>query len=197
MKKRIMVVEDESIVRLDVSLMLEDAGYSVVAQAGDGESAVEQAFAHKPDLIIMDIKMPKLNGLKASQIISNKMNIPILLLTAYSQKEFINKAKESNIYGYLVKPITEASLIPAVEIALKQAERSDEFREKINSMELKIKSRKIIERAKGLLMDRQNLSEDIAFQKMRKISMDKQVPLENIAKRIILKYEAKESTPNK
>lgn len=197
MKKRIMVVEDESIVRLDVSLMLEDAGYSVVAQAGDGESAVEQAFAHKPDLIIMDIKMPKLNGLKASQIISNKMNIPILLLTAYSQKEFINKAKESNIYGYLVKPITEASLIPAVEIALKQAERSDEFREKINSMELKIKSRKIIERAKGLLMDRQNLSEDIAFQKMRKISMDKQVPLENIAKRIILKYEAKETTPNK
>lgn len=197
MKKRIMVVEDESIVRLDVSLMLEDAGYSVVAQAGDGESAVEQAFAHKPDLIIMDIKMPKLNGLKASQIISNKMNIPILLLTAYSQKEFINKAKESNIYGYLVKPITEASLIPAVEIALKQAERSDEFREKINTMELKIKSRKIIERAKGLLMDKQNLSEDIAFQKMRKISMDKQVPLENIAKRIILKYEAQQSTPNK
>jgi two-component system, response regulator PdtaR len=197
MKKRIMVVEDESIVRLDVSLMLEDAGYSVVAQAGDGESAVEQAFAHQPDLIIMDIKMPKLNGLKASQIISNKMNIPILLLTAYSQKEFINKAKESNIYGYLVKPITEASLIPAVEIALKQAERSEEFREKINSMELKIKSRKIIERAKGLLMDKQNLSEDIAFQKMRKISMDKQVPLENIAKRIISKYEAKESTPNK
>jgi two-component system, response regulator PdtaR len=190
MKKRIMVVEDESIVRLDVSLMLEDAGYSVVAQAGDGESAVEQAFAHKPDLIIMDIKMPKLNGLKASQIISNKMNIPILLLTAYSQKEFINKAKESNIYGYLVKPITEASLIPAVEIALKQAERSDEFREKINTMELKMKSRKIIERAKGLLMAKQNLSEDIAFQKMRKISMDKQVPLENIAKRIILKYEA-------
>lgn len=197
MKKRIMVVEDESIVRLDVSLMLEDAGYSVVAQAGDGESAVEQAFAHKPDLIIMDIKMPKLNGLKASQIISNKMNIPILLLTAYSQKEFINKAKESNIYGYLVKPITEASLIPAVEIALKQAERSDEFREKINTMELKIKSRKIIERAKGLLMDKQNLSEDIAFQKMRKISMDKQVPLENIAKRIILKYQAQQSTPNK
>lgn len=197
MKKRIMVVEDESIVRLDVSLMLEDAGYSVVAQAGDGESAVEQAFAHKPDLIIMDIKMPKLNGLKASQIISNKMNIPILLLTAYSQKEFINKAKESNIYGYLVKPITEASLIPAVEIALKQAERSDEFREKINTMELKIKSRKIIERAKGLLMDKQNLSEDLAFQKMRKISMDKQVPLENIAKRIILKYEAQQSTPNK
>jgi response regulator NasT len=192
-----MVVEDESIVRLDVSLMLEDAGYSVVAQAGDGELAVEQAFAHKPDLIIMDIKMPKLNGLKASQIISNKMNIPILLLTAYSQKEFINKAKESNIYGYLVKPITEGSLIPAVEIALKQAERSDEFREKINTMELKIKSRKIIERAKGLLMDKQNLSEDIAFQKMRKISMDKQVPLENIAKRIILKYEAKETTHNK
>lgn len=190
MKKRIMVVEDESIVRMDISLMLEDAGYRVVAQAGDGEKAVEQAFEQKPDLIIMDIKMPKLNGLKASEIISNRTGTPILLLTAYSQKEFVDKAKEANIFGYIVKPVTDSSLIPAVEIALKQAEQSSKFREKINQMENKLKSRKIIEKAKGILMRRMNLPEDAAFQKMRKISMDKQVPLEKIARRIIVKYEA-------
>src|SRR4051812_1471088 len=116
MKKRIIVVEDESIVRLDVSLMLKDAGYDVVAEAADGEKAIELAYSLKPDLMIMDIKMPKLNGLKASEIISNKFNIPILLLTAYSQKEYIEKAKKANILGYLVKPISEANLIPAVEI---------------------------------------------------------------------------------
>jgi two-component system, response regulator PdtaR len=190
MKKRIMVVEDESIVRMDISLMLEDAGYRVVAQAGDGEKAVEQAFEQKPDLIIMDIKMPKLNGLKASEIISKRTGTPILLLTAYSQKEFVDKAKEANIFGYIVKPVTDSSLIPAVEIALKQAEQSSKFREKINEMENKLKSRKIIEKAKGLLMSRMNIPEDDAFQKMRKISMDKQVPLENIARQIIVKYEA-------
>ncbi|MEH7563461.1 response regulator, partial [Priestia megaterium] len=103
MTKRIMIVEDESIVRLDLSMMLSDNGYEIVGEAGDGEKAVELAFALKPDLIIMDIKMPKLNGLKASEIISNKYNIPILLLTAYSQREFIDKAKKANIVGYLVK----------------------------------------------------------------------------------------------
>lgn len=107
MTKRIMIVEDESIVRLDLSMMLSDNGYEIVGEAGDGEKAVELAFALKPDLIIMDIKMPKLNGLKASEIISNKYNIPILLLTAYSQREFIDKAKKANIVGYLVKPIAE------------------------------------------------------------------------------------------
>ncbi|MEH7265335.1 response regulator, partial [Priestia megaterium] len=100
MTKRIMIVEDESIVRLDLSMMLSDNGYEIVGEAGDGEKAVELAFALKPDLIIMDIKMPKLNGLKASEIISNKYNIPILLLTAYSQREFIDKAKKANIVGY-------------------------------------------------------------------------------------------------
>ncbi|WP_210366978.1 response regulator [Bacillus sp. REN3] len=191
MKKRIMVVEDESIVRLDVSLMLEDAGYNVVAQAGDGEKAVEKAFELEPDLIIMDIKMPKLNGLKASEIISNRTNTPILLLTAYSQKEFVAKAKEANILGYLVKPVTEASLIPAVEIAMKQAENANAFREKIIKLDKKLQGRKMIEKAKGILMTRLNVSEDKAFQKMRKISMDKQLPLERIARKIIHKYEAK------
>jgi response regulator NasT len=190
MKKRIIVVEDESLVRLDVSMMLEDAGYEVIAQAGDGEKAVELAFSLKPDLIIMDIKMPKLNGLKASEIISKKMNTPILILTAYSQREYIDKAKQENIMGYLVKPITEANLIPAVEIALKQAENAQLYREQVENMNKQLMERKMIEKAKGILMQKYNLSEDAAYRKIQKISMNKQVTLENVAKQIIVKYNA-------
>jgi two-component system, response regulator PdtaR len=190
MKKRIIVVEDESIVRLDIAMMLEDAGFEVIAQVGDGEKAIELAFSLNPDLIIMDIKMPKLNGLKASEIISNRTTIPILLLTAYSQKEYIDKAKQSNIVGYLVKPISEANLIPAVEIAIQQAENAKAYREQVEIMNKQLAERKTIEKAKGIIMEKFNLPEDLAFKKMRKISMNKQVTLENVAKQIILKYNA-------
>jgi len=183
-----MIVEDESIVRLDISLMLKDAGYDVVAEAGDGEKAIELAYSLKPDLIIMDIKMPKLNGLKASEIISNKFNIPILLLTAYSQKEYIEKAKQANILGYLVKPIAETSLIPAVEIALKQAENTSYYKEKVEEINRELQNRKLIEKAKGIIMKQWNLPEDAAYNKMRNISMNKQLSLEKVAKYIILKF---------
>lgn len=188
MKKRIMVVEDESLVRLDVSYMLKDAGYEVIAEAADGEKAVELAFNLKPDLIIMDIKMPRLNGLKASEIISNKFNIPIILLTAYSQKEYIEKAKQANILGYLVKPISEANLIPAVEIALRQAENTNLYKQKVEEMNKELENRKLIEKAKGILMKQLNLPEETAYNKMRNISMKKQLPLEKVAKYILLKY---------
>ncbi|PLS17300.1 response regulator [Bacillus sp. M6-12] len=188
MTKRLMVVEDESIVRLDIVMMLKDAGYDVVAEAGDGEKAVELAYTLKPDLVIMDIKMPKLNGLKASEIISNKFHIPILLVTAYSQRDYIDKAKQANILGYLVKPISEASLIPAVEIALKQAENASAYKEKVDEMHMELKIRKLVEKAKGLLMKKLDLSEDAAYNRMRKLSMNKQVPLETVAKQIISKY---------
>lgn len=190
MKKRILVVEDESIVRLDIAMMLEDAGYEVAAQVEDGEKAIELAYTLQPDLIIMDIKMPKLNGLKASEIISKRLNTPILILTAYSQREYIDKAKQANIMGYLVKPISEANLIPAVEIALKQAEMANAFREQVTNMNRQLNERKVVEKAKGIIMEKFNLPEDAAFKKMRKISMNNQVTLENVARRIILKYNA-------
>jgi two-component system, response regulator PdtaR len=189
MKKRIMIVEDESIVRMDIAMMLEDAGYEVIAQVGDGEKAIEQAFLHTLDLIIMDIKMPKLNGLKASEIISKRSNIPIILLTAYSQREYIDKAKQANIMGYLVKPVNETNLIPAVEIALRQAENANEYRKRVEMMNKQLNDRKMIEKAKGIIMQKFNLKEDVAYKKMRKISMNKQVTMENVAKQIILKYK--------
>ncbi|RWR13557.1 response regulator [Siminovitchia fortis] len=115
MNKRIMVVEDESIVRLDIVEMLEDEGWDVVAAINNGEKAIELAEALEPDLIIMDIKMPKLDGIKASEIISKKLDVPILLLTAYTQDEVIKSRKIESISGYLVKPISENNLIPAVK----------------------------------------------------------------------------------
>ena len=191
MKKRIMLVEDESIVRLDIAMMLKDAGYEIIGEAGDGEKALELLHTLTPDLIIMDIKMPKLNGLKASEIITNKYNIPILLLTAYSQQEFIDKAKMSNILGYLVKPVSEQNLIPAVEIAFKQAENNALYKAKIDEMNDKLKNRKSIEKAKGLLMEKLSLSEDDAYKRIRKISMNKQVTIEKVAKQILIKYGSK------
>ena len=134
MSSRILIAEDQAILRMDLKEMLEEHGYQVVGEAADGEKAIELAYHLKPDLVIMDIKMPQLNGLKASQIISRSLNLPILILTAYSQKEFVEKAKESNIVGYIIKPISEVTLFPAVEIALAQAQRLRQYAKQIEQV---------------------------------------------------------------
>lgn len=189
MNPSILIVEDESILRMDLKEMIEEAGYRVIGEAGDGEKAIELAHQLKPDLIIMDIKMPRLNGLKASEIISKSLQLPILLLTAYSQRDFVQKAKQSNIVGYLVKPITEANVIPAIEIALAQAQRFSKYEQDIGSLNKKLEVRKLIEKAKGVLMSQQNLSEESAYQTMRKKSMKKQVSMEQMAHTIIMGQE--------
>ncbi|WP_240376764.1 ANTAR domain-containing response regulator [Bacillus piscicola] len=197
MKSRILVVEDESIVRLDVSMMLKDAGYEVIGEAGDGEEAVEFVHHTQPDLLIMDIKMPKLDGLKASRIINKRFDIPILLLTAYSQRDFIEKAKEANIVGYIIKPVSEDRLIPAVEIALHQGKVAAEHRKKLEEASYKLEERKLVEKAKGLLMKRFSYTEETAFKKMRKLSMDRQVSLEKVARQVLKKYSSDPSKVDK
>ncbi|MBD8136254.1 MULTISPECIES: ANTAR domain-containing response regulator [Peribacillus] len=185
MDKRILVVEDESIVLLDITIMLKDAGFDVVGHARNGEKAIELAHALQPDLVLMDIKMPKMNGLKASDVISNTFQIPVLLLTAFSQREYIDEAKRANIVGYLVKPITEANLIPAVEIALLQAANTKKYQERNAQLDETLTNRKVIEKAKGIIMKRKNVSEEIAYNKLRRLSMDKQLSMETVARRII------------
>ncbi|MCD1162549.1 ANTAR domain-containing response regulator [Peribacillus frigoritolerans] len=185
MVKRILVVEDESIVLLDITIMLKDAGFDVVGHARNGEKAIELAHALQPDLVLMDIKMPKMNGLKASDVISNTFQIPVLLLTAFSQREYIDEAKRANIVGYLVKPITEANLIPAVEIALLQAANTKKYQERNAQLDETLTNRKVIEKAKGIIMKRKNVTEEIAFNKLRRLSMDKQLSMETVARRII------------
>ena len=185
MVKRILVVEDESIVLLDITIMLKDAGFDVVGHARNGEKAIELAHALQPDLVLMDIKMPKMNGLKASDVISNTFQIPVLLLTAFSQRDYIDEAKRANIVGYLVKPITEANLIPAVEIALLQAANTKKYQERNAQLDETLTNRKVIEKAKGIIMKRKNVTEETAYIKLRRLSMDKQLSMETVARRII------------
>ncbi|WP_336823547.1 response regulator [Sporosarcina sp. USHLN248] len=189
MKKRILIAEDESIIRMDLKMTLEDHGYEVVAEAGDGDRAIELAFQHRPDLLLMDIKMPKINGLKASQIIGSQLDLPILIITAYSQREFIEQAQQDNIVGYLVKPISEVNLIPAVEVALHQADKAKRLKTDIRRAKEQVEKRKLVERAKGMLMDAEQLSEQDAFKKMRDDSMSRQMTMESVAKEIIESYE--------
>ena len=189
MKKKILIAEDESIIRMDIKLMLQDHGYEIVGEAGDGDRAIELAFLHKPDLILMDIKMPKINGLQASKIIANQLDLPILIITAYSQKEFVEKAQQDNIVGYLVKPVSEANLIPAVEIALHQSDKAKRLKQQVNVAQQEVEKRKIIERAKGLLMQAEKLTEQEAFKRLRESSMSSKMTMESVAKRIILQYK--------
>ncbi|MCM3717801.1 ANTAR domain-containing response regulator [Fictibacillus phosphorivorans] len=188
MKPRIIVIEDEAILRMDLKEILTDAGYEVIAEGDNGEKAIELAYQLNPDLMIMDIKMPKMDGLKASKIIKKQSKTPILMLTAFSQKEFVEEAKEANVLGYLVKPISEANLIPAVEIALSQAEKRAQYEDELLQKEQKMNARKQIERAKGVLMKVMKLNEQAAYEKMRKFSMKQQVSLERTAHAILKKY---------
>lgn len=150
MKKRILIAEDEPIIRMDLKMMLRHNGYEVVGEARDGDRAIELAFKLKPDLVLMDIEMPKINGLKASEVIGRQLDIPVLLITAYSQKEFIEKSRQDNIMGYLVKPVSEASLIPAMIIALQQTKRTQTLKHSLQLTHEKIQRRKDV-RAKGKL----------------------------------------------
>lgn len=185
MNKRILIAEDESIIRMDLKMTLQDHGYTVVAEAADGDRAIEMAFLHKPDLILMDVKMPKMDGLKASRIIGEQLDIPVLIITAYSQKEFVEKARQDNVVGYLVKPISEANLIPAVEIALHQAGKDRQLKENVRQAENEVRKRKIVERAKGILMESEGLTEQQAFKRMRDASMERQQTMESTAREII------------
>lgn len=185
MKGRIMVVDDESILRMDVKEMLLEAGYDVVAEANNGEMAIELAALHRPDLIVMDVKMPKMNGMKAARIIHRSFDIPIILLTAYTEEELIAEAKEAYIFGYLVKPITEKDLIPAMEVALGQARRVQTLLGSIKEMEKKMETRKQVEKAKGILMDVYQLNEERAYQTLRTYCMNTRKTMGEVAEYIL------------
>lgn len=186
-KARIMVVDDESVARMDICEMLEEAGYEVVAEAGNGEQAVEKAFLYKPDLILMDVKLPKMNGLKASRIIYEQRKIPIIALTAYSDPQFVEDAKNAGVMNYLVKPVTESDLIPSIEVTLAQSKRLLKLSHKISELEHDLELRKLVERAKGILAKNLSLSEQEAYQMMRDYSMNFHTQMESVARQIIAK----------
>ena len=187
---RILVAEDETIIRLDLRDLLVRSGFEVVAEARDGEEAVALAREHEPDLAIMDVKMPRLDGIEAARRILDERPIPIVMLTAYGQDELVSRAVEAGVFGYLVKPFREADLLPAIRTARARHEEMAEIREQAESLAEALAARKSIERAKGLLMEREGLSEQEAFARLRKASQVSGRPLRVIAEAVVATLES-------
>ena len=170
---RIVIADNESIIRMDLKEILQEAGHEVVGEAIDGYHAVELTRKYHPDLVIMDIKMPEMDGITASKIISDEGLAPVLLLTAFSQKEIVDRAKDSGVLAYLVKPIQESNLFPAMEIALSRWQEMQQLEEELDKVKGSLEMRKTLDRAKGILMDAYNLSESEAYRRIQQYSMAK------------------------
>ena len=182
---RILVAEDETIIRLDLKEMLVQAGFEVCAEARDGEEAVALARSEQPDLAIMDVKMPKVDGIEAARRILDERPIPIVMLTAYGQEELVSRAVEAGVFGYLVKPFREQDLLPAIAAARARHDELQAVREEAESLAEALAARKVIERAKGLLMEKEKLSEEDAFARLRKASQASGRPLKVIAEAVV------------
>ena len=187
-KLRIVIADDEPIIRLDLKNMLAALGYDVVAEAGDGAKAVEAARNLSPDLVILDIKMPNMDGIDAAKIISEEKIAPILFLTAYSDVDLVHRAKEAGVYSYLVKPFKEADLLPAIEIAMSRWEELQELDKHAKDLEDKLETRKAVDRAKGILMDQYGLKEQEAFRRIQVQSMNTRKSMREIAEAIIIAH---------
>ena len=185
---RVLVAEDETIIRLDLKDLLERSGFEVCAEARDGEEAVALARSERPDVAIMDVKMPKLDGIEAARRILDERPIPIVMLTAYGQDELVQRAAEAGVFGYLVKPFREQDLLPAIRTARARHEELAALREEAESLAEALAARKAIERAKGLLMAKENLSEQDAFERLRKASQISGRPLKVVAEALIATF---------
>ncbi len=189
-RTRIIVADDESIIRMDLKEMLTGLGYLVVGEVGDGRSAVNLARELKPDLIIMDIKMPDMDGIEAAEILTNERIAPVVLLTAFKQRDLIDRAKEAGVVGYLVKPFRESDITPAIEVALARFEEFRELEREVDNLKDALETRKLVDRAKGILMEREGLNEQESFRRIQKMSMNTRKPMKEIAEALILTYEA-------
>ncbi|HVN61971.1 MAG TPA: response regulator [Gaiellaceae bacterium] len=186
---RILIAEDETIIRLDLRDLLERAGFDVCAEAKDGEEAVALARASLPDLAIMDVKMPRLDGIEAARTILEERPIPIVMLTAYGQQELVSRAVEAGVFGYLVKPFRESDLLPAIATARARHEELAAVREEAESLSEALAARKAIERAKGILMAKEGLTEADAFARLRKASQVSGRPLRVVAEALLATFD--------
>lgn len=186
---RLVIADDESLIRMNLKETLVGLGYLVVGEAGDGVSAINLARELRPDLVMMDIKMPKLEGIQAAKILTQEKIAPVLLLTAYSDRELVERAREAGVVNYIVKPFRDAELLPAIEIALARYREFLEIEDQIQDLKETLDTRKLVERAKGILMDSQGLKEAEAFRKIQQLSMNTRKPMKEIAQAILLAHE--------
>lgn len=193
---RIIIADDESLIRLDLREMLTHLGYDVIGEAGDGKSAMDLARRLRPDLLIMDIKMPDLDGISAAEELTRERIAPVVLVTAYSDQGLVERAREAGVVGYVVKPFREAELMPVIELS---RARFDEFRtleREVGSLKDALETRKVIERAKGVLMETHGLRESEAFHRIRKTSMDARKSMKEVAEAILLAHDMDTSIGN-
>ncbi len=180
---RILVAEDEALIRMDLVEMLQEAGYTVVAQAANGEEAIALATEHQPDLAILDVKMPILDGISAAEKIISIA--PVLMLTAFSQRELVERARDAGVMAYVVKPFTIGDLVPAIEIAISRHTQMRSLAEEVADLHERLETRKIIDRAKGILMKALNLSEPEAFSWIQRAAMDRRLTMKEVAHAVI------------
>ncbi len=190
---RVLVAEDEAIIRMDVVATLAEAGLDVVAEAADGEEAVKLALELEPDVVVMDIKMPKLDGISAAEKITEK-KIPVVLLTAFSQADLVSRAAEAGALAYITKPFKPADLVPAIQLALARNEEIVALEQEILDLSERLETRKLMDRAKGLLMSKMKLSEPEAFRWIQKASMDRRLSMSQVAKAVIDQLGPKSSS---
>ena len=180
---RILVAEDEALIRMDLVEMLQEAGYEVIAQATNGEEAIALALEHQPDLAILDVKMPVLDGISAAEKII--ATAPVLMLTAFSQRELIDRARDAGVMAYVVKPFTIGDLVPAIEIAISRHTQMQSLAVEVADLHERLETRKIVDRAKGILMKALNLSEPEAFSWIQRAAMDRRLSMREVAQAVI------------
>jgi two-component system, response regulator PdtaR len=186
---RVLIAEDETIIRLDLAEMLARAGFHVCGEARDGVEAVELARSEQPDVAVLDVKMPRLDGIEAARRILDERPIPIVMLTAYGQEELVSRAVEAGVFGYLVKPFRETDLVPAIQTARARHEELAAARSEADSLTEALAARKAIERAKGLLMEKEGITEQVAFARLRRASQVSGRPLRVVAEALIATLE--------
>ena len=188
-RTRVIIADDESLIRMDLREMLTNLGYLVVGEVADGRSAVNQARELRPDVVVMDIKMPDMDGIEAAKVLTEERIAPVVLLSAYSQRELVERAREAGVVAYLVKPYREEELTPAIEVALARFAEFKDLQKQVTDLQLALETRKLVDRAKGILMDKQGLTEAEAFRKIQKMSMDNRKAMKDVAEAIILAHQ--------
>jgi AmiR/NasT family two-component response regulator len=191
--RRVVIGEDEALIRLDLKEMLEEEGFEVVAEAGDGQAVVDLAERHRPDLVILDVKMPVVDGISAAEKIATARIAPVVILTAFSQRELVERARDAGAMAYLVKPFSKSDLVPAIEMAVSRYAEIAQLEAEVTELSERLHTRKLVDRAKGVLQTKYGLSEPEAFRWIQKASMDRRLTMREVAK-VVIEEAAAESS---
>jgi AmiR/NasT family two-component response regulator len=195
--RRVLIADDESVIRMDLRETLEEAGYQVIAEAADGATALELARRDRPDVAVLDVKMPRMDGIEAAEAITREAICPVLILTAYDEQRLVARAAEAGVMAYLAKPFQERDLLSALKVAKARFDQMLALAEEVDRLEDALETRKLVDRAKGILMNREKMAEPDAFRAIQKTAMNQRKPMREIAQAIILAHEATRGRPGK